>query len=280
MTSSPNEEPLFHEFGGDTNFNFVRFRGSRSQLVPVTLPNQAGVSRFIISLTGSILISSSFAFKELLAPNSVAFVPANASHQFTIGRGQHDCLVVSFSPESLLALKSNIKNIQSINAFHIDESSSPLGELLQVLKSQLDSEAIQSPNTISLIVSIISLSLTFAKTGSPSQTLADIPNTGQESLLDLLRQVKVSSEQTWALKEAAETAAYSAFHLSRSFRSVTRYGFPEFVDRCRTEQAVKKLLTQDLSFEEISQTCGFGSSHSFRNACREYYGFLPSEIRS
>jgi AraC-like DNA-binding protein len=114
----------------------------------------------------------------------------------------------------------------------------------------------------------------------PNGMLAAIPDDAQPVLVGLMKQVKAQPAADWSLKAAAAAAEYSAFHLSRTFRAAVGYGFPEFVDRCRTELAVKLLLSEDLDLAEVAEQAGFGSLQGMRNACKEYLGLLPSEIRS
>jgi AraC-like DNA-binding protein len=57
-------------------------------------------------------------------------------------------------------------------------------------------------------------------------------------------------------------------------------GFPEYVDRCRTEVAIRKLLEGAESMSFVAGDSGFGTPQAMRTAFREYTGFLPSEMKS
>ncbi len=109
--------------------------------------------------------------------------------------------------------------------------------------------------------------------------LAAVPPEVKGNLRELIVDVLTDPAADWQLKEAALRSAYSPFHLSRSFKSMVGYGFPEFVERCRTGVAVGCLLVTDMSADEISRCVGFGSIQSMRHAVRTHTGFLPSEIR-
>ncbi len=99
-------------------------------------------------------------------------------------------------------------------------------------------------------------------------------------LATLVERVRVAPEQRWALKEAAERAGYSPFHLSRTFRSLVGYGFPEFVDRCRTEMAIQLVARENPGIDELSRRCGFGTTQALRDSFRSFLGLLPSEVKS
>jgi AraC-like DNA-binding protein len=96
-------------------------------------------------------------------------------------------------------------------------------------------------------------------------------------LVSLVRENPCSQ---WTLREAAQIVGYSAFHLSRTFKTTVGYGFPEFVDRCRTELAIQTISDPALTMESVATQAGFGSTQAMRNSFRAHTGFLPSEVRS
>lgn len=259
--------------------NFVRHAGSESHLTPIALNLSSSQFVLLVSISGTVLINSSSSARSLIAPSSLAIVNGNLRHTLTLGRGNYDILLFTFSLEDIQILVPLLDNIKDIRAFHINEMAFPVDQVIQAFRTVAEVVPPDSPTLTAHALSVIASAIAIQEPNCRPDVLADIPTSAQDSLLDLLKQVKKSSHQQWSLKEAAEYAAYSAFHLSRSFRATTSFGFPEFVDRCRSENAAELILETNLSFEEISQKCGFGSSHSFRNACREYYGFLPSELR-
>lgn len=114
----------------------------------------------------------------------------------------------------------------------------------------------------------------------PTINLSEIEAELPEALRHLVAAVKQDPREPWSLKDAATHAGYSPFHLSRTFRQLAGYGFPEFVDRCRAEIAIVALLTGSEPIESIAESSGFGSVQALRDACREYIGLLPSELRN
>jgi len=100
-----------------------------------------------------------------------------------------------------------------------------------------------------------------------------------DNVAKLVHEIRSLPDQYWSLSIASEKAGYSNFHLSRIFQSEVGMGFPEFVERARTEIAIQSLLTTLIPINQVTQLSGFGSSPTFRSACQEYTGFLPSELR-
>lgn len=111
----------------------------------------------------------------------------------------------------------------------------------------------------------------------PFLTNCAIPK--NENIAKLIEEIRSFPDQYWSLSIASEKAGYSNFHLSRIFQSEVGMGFPEFVERARTEIAIQSLLTTMIPINQVTQLSGFGSSPTLRSACQEYTGFLPSELR-
>ncbi len=143
-------------------------------------------------------------------------------------------------------------------------------EVLQ--EGELESE----PFLLSCIHEMVGASI-LSKTSS---CLVSISEDAPLALKTLMAQVKGAPAKSWSLKEAATYAGYSPFHLSRTFRTSFDYGFPEFVDRCRTEYAIRRLLDSDLPIEDVAASCGFGSTQGLRESFKEHLGLLPSELRT
>jgi len=105
---------------------------------------------------------------------------------------------------------------------------------------------------------------------------ADFP----DAIARLVEEVQKRPSENWTLKEAAAFVGYSPFHLSRTFKNIVGYGFPEYVERRRTELAIQRILNSNKDFDTISAESGFGTSQAFREAFRQHLGLLPSEVRA
>ncbi|MBS1704937.1 MAG: helix-turn-helix transcriptional regulator [Armatimonadetes bacterium] len=99
-------------------------------------------------------------------------------------------------------------------------------------------------------------------------------------LLKLIDEVQRNPGESWTLKDAASYVGYSPFHLSRTFKATIGYGFPEYVERRRTEIAITKMLQSNKDIDTISAESGFSTSQGLREAFRQHLGFLPSEVRA
>ncbi|MCB0825000.1 MAG: helix-turn-helix transcriptional regulator [Armatimonadetes bacterium] len=135
-------------------------------------------------------------------------------------------------------------------------------------------------NLMAAIHSILSIFCTMDAGSCDAFELAPIPESIVGTLRDLLYAVQKEPNKDWNLKDSAEQAAYSQCHLSRAFKNLTGYCFPEFVERTRAEHAIRFLLNSEIGLNQIQLECGFGSAQAMRNALRTHTGFLPSEFRT
>ncbi len=259
-----------------------RISGSISDLLSREVVVDPSESLILLSLSGSaVYVSDRMNLRRVQAPQGSVFVKGPMKLDVHFSRGTHRWLEISWRDDALQALSDWQNEEAGTNAgtwaCHFDDHAPFLSESLGTLWDGLShGQRNQEP----LIITIVAILVEMAVTGQVKDTLASIPDSVPEPLNSLMREVKSRPTDTWSLKEAANMAGYSAFHLSRTFRVAVDYGFPEFVDRCRTELAIKELLSTENSIEEIANHSGFGSTQALRSACREYLGFLPSEIRS
>jgi AraC-like DNA-binding protein len=241
--------------------------------------NSGGKFKAILSRKGAALITMTGGNAGALVPRSMAMVRPDSDTFITFGRGVHDALLISWDHAAMPFLKEPIEKAGQQLCFSHFAPGNPVANGLY-----LEVSAVEDAPDLE-VRPIVGTLLAFGvhqclNASDQKLVLADIPAEASGSMLQLLEAVKARPQDPWSLKEAASMAAYSAFHLSRTFRSLTDYGFPEFVDRARTEVAVTMLMRSSYGIDEIAAQCGYGSSQALRNACREYLGLLPSELKT
>jgi len=243
------------------------------------LHSSGGRFKAILSRKGAALITMTGGHAGALVPRSMAMVRPDTDTFITFGRGAHEALLISWDHAAMPFLKEPIERAgQNLCFCHFAPGNPIANGLYQEVAAIEDSQELE-------VRPIVGTLLAFGvhqclNASDQKLILADIPAEATGSMLQLLEAVKARPQEAWSLKEAAAMAAYSAFHLSRTFRSLTDYGFPEFVDRARTEIAVAMLMRSSYGIDEIAAQCGYGSSQALRNACREYLGLLPSELKT
>ncbi len=243
--------------------------------------------RFLLALArkGSVLFESRpDGRREVLAPSGALFVAGPVSASLQYARGQHDWVEMEWSRGTNRALSEWLTRTGRLN----EEGGAILGRSLVSVEGRNGSTVghltrvlnFPSPMIEAALWSLIWDVVSEIVTSECSPRFASLPHETPSALASLADDVRSRPERSWTLKDAAEVAGYSPFHLSRTFRNFLEYGFPEYVERCRVERALGQVLGSSVPVEEVSKQCGFGSTQAMRDAFRHVVGFLPSELRS
>lgn len=81
------------------------------------------------------------------------------------------------------------------------------------------------------------------------------------------------------LASAAEMAGFEKTYFSKLFRTITGFGFQDYLLQTRILAAEPLLKNPKLSINEIAEACGFSSGNYFGDVFRRYRGISPSEYR-
>jgi AraC-like DNA-binding protein len=240
----------------------------------------ANSHRLCVSLEGSMVYASGGrSGSGMLSQGSMIYMAGGARTLGLLSRGRHSWVEITWQRQACLALDDWLCRHRS-QAVACRSLLGPASGSTQRTEAAVDllkeGSPLGTPVTLALLHEL--LGSLFAQPASG--ILAEAPQEAAPALLSLMAQVKARPADEWSLKQAAAATEYSAFHLSRTFRAAVGYGFPEFVDRCRTEVAVRLLLESEEDLPEVAEEAGFGSVQGLRSACKEYLGLLPSEIRT
>ena len=228
--------------------------------------------RFLYCDKGNALLFQGDHTKHFLAPGTATFIQPGESWSLLLSRGNQSWIMCNWAAGNEAIPDEEITQTSS---FLINNCSMVVRLLTERVVGRSD-ELGEWPN---FALSWFNMLIHERHFTERTFALTPIFKNGADPIEDLITAIKTKPQQNWNLTDAAKLAGYSPFHLSRVFRAVANMGFPEFVDRCRTELAIDKLLTSNDQLNLISEQCGFGTPQAMRNACREYTGFLPSEFR-
>lgn len=198
----------------------------------------------------------------------------------TLARGMHDIYYLVWKGEAMRALSDWIERRAAALQRRIFVTSLPsrgIGnweDLRRIQKSGKDADKLEGQG-----LTLISQLLTEIGEGKERIHLADRPHELSTALEKLIVEVRRAPSNSWSLDDAARVTGYSPFHVSRVFRASFGYGFPEFVERVRTEDAVNKILETDKDLEVIAKEAGYRTVNALRSALKSYLGFLPSELK-
>lgn len=237
-----------------------------------------------IGIAGTVLyVDSASQITQVLPSESSIYLHGELKARLYYARGRHHRVEFEWHTSDLRTLNQWVNRttagagrgpVFSANLRAIDETYT---SRLEALREHLIEP---TPETEPLLMAAVHEFVGAAVLSPASSALVSVPDDSPAPLRTLMLEVKANPTLGWSLKEAAGFAGYSPFHLSRTFRTAFDYGFPEFVDRCRTELAITKLLATDMPIEDISTASGFGSTQALRESFKEYLGLLPSELRT
>lgn len=81
------------------------------------------------------------------------------------------------------------------------------------------------------------------------------------------------------LVDVASVACMEKTYFCKCFKSITGFGFSEYLTRIRMQAAEGFLLKTDLSVSEIAIRCGFSGGNYFGDVFRRCYGISPGTFR-
>ncbi|MBE5990206.1 AraC-like DNA-binding protein [Lacrimispora xylanisolvens] len=81
------------------------------------------------------------------------------------------------------------------------------------------------------------------------------------------------------LNEVAEMIHMSPAYFSRKFKSVTGFGFKEYLTNIRIREAAQQLINTSKSVTDIALECGFGDGNYFGDAFKKIKGVSPRDFR-
>ena len=85
--------------------------------------------------------------------------------------------------------------------------------------------------------------------------------------------------QPITLDDAARAAGLSTTYFSKKFKSVTGFGFKEYLNSIRIQKACKELLNTKASVTEVALRCGFENSNYFGDLFYKVNGMSPRAWR-
>ncbi|MCE9557411.1 MAG: helix-turn-helix transcriptional regulator [Armatimonadetes bacterium] len=269
-------ESMFEEAG----ITVSRQVADRRKSMSMTITRKPGYGLAILIVRGTLMVqrASGHSFR-VATPNTLLNFESTEPTEIFASRGIHEHLVITWKEESVSGLTEWLT--QQISTEPISLVHGSLGtDAGRAIATIIEAVTKPARATVPTVIGLLSFLIAVAHGTIYRPTLTDFDVDFPAPLEALVAETRSRPSANWALKDAAKFAGYSPFHLSRTFRNLVGYGFPEFVDRCRTESVVEKMgVAPHALIDELAMAAGFGSTQALRDAFRDYLGFLPSEIR-
>ena len=104
-------------------------------------------------------------------------------------------------------------------------------------------------------------------------------DTDKQLIQEIATYVYENYNKRLSLEETARRFHISRSFLSKKFKTVTGFGFKEYIVNIRIKNACRLLLETKLSITDIAFECGFNDSNYFGDAFRHMKGVSPNKYR-
>lgn len=231
-------------------------------------------NRILVPLVGNAICQVRSGQSFLISPGTTAVIDADSPSTLVFGRGLHSWVRIGHPTQRPEPTTPSTKVFHKL----INEKTLPC-TIFKQLTERVVEKCLAGEIETAYIAAWLNLIEEHPTTKFERPFLTQTVPPKNEAIGQLIEAIKARPTENWSLGFAAEMVGYSSFHLSRIFQSEIQMGFPEFVERARTEIAIQLLLTTQISIGQVATQSGFGSSPTMRNACQQLTGFLPSELR-
>lgn len=156
--------------------------------------------------------------------------------------------------------------------YHNDELTDKIREILTEVEKEYNSPDKHSLDYLqSLIYSLFILIARYPNTKSN----ASVKNEYIEKAVNHIRKNYMSK---LSLNDVARVCSITPEHLSRIFKKETGFGYSEYLNLVRLQQAEYLIKNKELTITEIAHRCGFEDSNYFSFIFKKKYGISPREM--
>ena len=112
--------------------------------------------------------------------------------------------------------------------------------------------------------------------GSSKERLSD---KNADRIQFIAQYISKNFQEEITLASAAKMAGFEKTYFSKLFRSITGFGFQDYLLQTRVLAAEQLLQRSDLSINMIAESCGFSGGNYFGDVFRRYRGISPTEYK-
>lgn len=207
-----------------------------------------------------------------LGPGTAVFLPSMLQHDFAIGPGPHDWIVVHVDAGATAAPGHDRALVVA--------GAGAVGERLAMLfgwLADLDQAAADHRTTARLLVELILAAL--AEAAPAAMPAAATPMTRIDRLRPALDCLARDPAAALTLSQAAALCHLSDSYFSRRFKAVFGTNFSDYLRGYRLRLAARRLVTGGARVAQIGYETGFATPAHFAAAFRARYGLSPRAYR-
>ncbi|HZC37046.1 MAG TPA: AraC family transcriptional regulator, partial [Sphingomicrobium sp.] len=215
--------------------------------------------------------------RHRLGDRAITFVPSMRHHDFVLGRGAMEWVLVQVDPYLVESLARR-PALARLNRPFCAMPKSPSWARMKLLADWLvEAARVPGDPAIESIVELLLLAAAEAPEAGTGVEDAQTPHF--ERLLPVLEQLRSAPAEPIALEDAAAMCGLSPAYFSRRFKQATGMNFTEYARVYRLHLAARRLTTGGAAVSEIGYGLGFSSPSHFTARFRQRFGMSPREYR-
>ena len=214
----------------------------------------------------------------------IVIVPAGTIHKTDYtGKGMHERIVISFKPTVTEWLNNVVgtdivSDVMQAGVISIPEKRRDYIEsLLEKLLFENEGQDPLSPGFVSVALAELMLFITRCK-NYEENVIKEI-DVNNRIMQEVATYIYNHYSERLILEDVAKKFNLSRSYLSKKFKSVTGFGFKEYIINVRIQHACELLLNTNKSITDIAFECGFNDSNYFGDAFRRTKGISPNKYR-
>lgn len=271
---------MYNVFPGGMNCTKVKREAYHS----MNTPHSHNFFELLYLLSGQRILTMNQTIYEL-DKGDIAFIPPNTLHRTSYKSSHtHERFAIKFEESILEPLYNNpelgrerILNLLHPGIIRIPETHRSYAEDL-MHKIYYENDHIDSFSYSIRQCYVLEL-LLFLFRCSQSVKPPDTFDITHESIQSAVSYIYEHYYETLTLHEIADHFGMSSSYFSKKFKTVTGFGFKEYLTGVRIQKASELLLKTRNSITDIALSCGFNDSNYFGDAFRKIKGVSPAKFR-
>lgn len=243
---------------------------------------------FVHEGNGKFFIDHDFFSME---QHDLYLIPGNVIHKVLAEKKTpYKCSVILFHPMLIYSHEigdhfsylDSFKALSNSGGFQLKLSQEQMEifkKLLGEMQEEYQSNDIGSRSALLLLLHQILLKIN--RTFSTSEYTPEVVYTKREKWMrDVLHYIDLHyTEEHLSLSFLAQQALVSPEHFSRTFKKITGFTLPAYLEWKRLVHAKEMLLKTDHHISFISDACGYKSLPHFHKRFKQRFGLTPGEFR-
>jgi len=168
--------------------------------------------------------------------------------------------------------------VKDINWF-ISNDTVKLKLTLEMLFDELYIADTSTPSMLSAYMKQILISTARLYNGKEALSTKESNSTSNFAVYNVLKYIDRNYASITNTKQISEALSYSNFYISHLFKEKIGLSVKEYLTQKKMIAAAHFLAENNLAVSEVSEQLSFGTTHTFSQAFKKYYGVSPTEYK-